>query len=228
MVLQACGGRAGGRIEQVTVLREYVGAVVIVSAQLLLAASGRADDQRPGPSPSPSPSPSPPPAGTIASSVDRVVQEVEDARLAPCRPSVDAGLPCFSAAVEAKADYSVAEYLRQLQPEGSGHSGGPGGIAIDPVCSVKHLLKKLAKKNDTYYLYRVWDRTGEHAVMKEQPFSPDVFQGIPEFHFEYLGRVAGECAAVAAFSRADRHAPGDPAAPERGVAAAEAGSGPRP
>ena len=214
MVLQASAGTSGGKIEWVGGFRGFASVALVVSAHCLVVAAGQAQDR---PAPSPSPSPSPSPVGTIASSIDRVVQEVEDARLAPCRPSVDAGLPCFSAAVEAKADYSVAEYLRQLHLGKAGHSAnGHGGITIDPVCSVKHVLKKLAKKNDTYYLYRVWDRTGAHAVMKEQPFSPSVFEGIPEFHFEFLGKVDGECAAVQAFARPTTGLPGSRRRPGEG------------
>lgn len=183
--------------------RGFASAALVVSTHVLVLASVRAEEKDPVASPCPSPSPGAP--GGIAASVDRVVGEIEEARLAPCRLSAEAGTPCFSASVEAKAPvYSVASYLRELHFGKSGHSAtGQGGITIDPVCSVKHVLKKLKKKNDTYYLYRVWDRSGEHAVMRERPFDPAVFQGIPEFHFELLGKVDGECAAVASFARAD-------------------------
>jgi hypothetical protein len=135
-------------------------------------------------------------------------------------------VPCFPSSVEARGPlYSVADSLRHLgfnnapvpdrpptMNEMSPYRSGPVSpvvnlLKIDPFCAVKSILKSVRGKNDVYYLYRVWDHLGEHPVLRESPFDPASFQGIPEFHFELLGRFDDECKAIAAYRHSLRMAP---------------------
>jgi hypothetical protein len=177
------------------------------------------------PSPAPSPSPSPTP-GPIAASVDRIVQEVLTSREAPCRRADRDGVPCFPVWVEVEGPrYSVAESLRRFRADDSPSPDRPPTVdeswryrpgysphsadfgTVDPGCVAKSLIKGLKDKNDTYYLYRLRDRTGERPLLRDRPIDPKAFDAVPDVEYTFLGRFEGECKALAAYRHALRNPP---------------------
>jgi hypothetical protein len=166
------------------------------------------------PTPSPSPSPYPFPARPISESVDRVVERFLAQQAEPCLPATNQGLPCFPAEVEKqKPEESVAEALRRFKDDGTyprlvlTPQGTPiVGVSFDPFCAAKSLGKAIRGKNDTYYLYRIWTREGERAILRDQPFMPGTYQAFPEVQYEYVAKIDGECEAVAAWRKAWREA----------------------
>jgi hypothetical protein len=81
-------------------------------------------------------------------------------------------------------------------------------VGFDPGCAGKAALKWLKRQNDTYYLYRVRERGAERVVMYDHPAEPSSFQG----EVELLGRIEGECAALAAYRRAEQETSSSPPA----------------
>ena len=79
-------------------------------------------------------------------------------------------------------------------------------MGLDPVCTVKNLLRKFSGRSTTYYLYRTWDARGERPMMTDHPIDAEEYQANLDFHYESLGRFDGECAAVSAWNRALRDA----------------------
>jgi hypothetical protein len=165
----------------------------------------------------------------IRDSIERVVERVVLAHLAPCELASRSGVPCFPSGIEnAGLRFSVAEALRRYRGEGGPAPGVPtvaeiqgqmsgapqsasGGVGGDPVCAAKNLWKKVRVKGTTYHLYRTWDERGERPLMTDHLLDPDDYRANPQFHFEYLGQYDGECAAVAAWNKALR----DAVAPKR-------------
>lgn len=164
------------------------------------------------PSPSPSPSSAAAPR-SLSGSVERAVAEHEAAQ-APCGAADKAGVPCFPTSVDATGPrYSVADSIRAMRFEApppkprvilNGGLAPSVGFGFDPVCAVKRLGKAIKGRNDTYYLYRVWDRVGPYVVLREKPFDPTAFQAVPEARYELLGEYHGECSAIAAYRAAVR------------------------
>ena len=186
-------------------------------ALLALAASAGSQSPSPSASPSasPSPSPSPAPLRPISESVDRAVQRALVEHGQPCLRADQAGLPCFPTSVEAptRGD-SVAEALQryrddrptaarvQLSPNGTPIVG----VGFDPFCAAKSLVKAVRGRNDTYYLYRLWNRQGEHAVLRDRPIELAAYGVVPDAFYEFVDRISGECEAVAAWRKANREA----------------------
>jgi hypothetical protein len=190
---------------------------VVVLASVGPTSPARAQDPVPSPRPSPAAKRRP-----IRDSIDRVLDAVVLARLKPCDVALKQGVPCFPVSVEQEGPrFSVAEALRRYRGTGSPAPGVPtvaeiqdqmsgaplsasGGVGFDPVCTVKKLFGK--KAGTTFYLYRTWDARGERPMLTERPLDPKAYALNPEFHYEYIGKFDGECAAVAAWRKALRRA----------------------
>jgi hypothetical protein len=162
----------------------------------------------------------------IRDAIDRVVEQVVLAHLAPCDLASRSGIPCFPSGIENGGPrFSVAEALRRYRGTGGPAPGVPtvaeiqgqmsgapqsasGGVGGDPVCGLKNVWKKVRGKGTTYHLYRTWDERGERPLMTDHPLVPEDYRANPQFHFEYIGQYDGECAAVAAWNKALRDAVG--------------------
>jgi len=159
----------------------------------------------------------------IRDSVDRVIDRVVLAHLGPCQLAGRDGVPCFPISIDRERRYSVADSMRSYRGTGAASpsvpttadiqgqmSGAPqsasGGVGLDPVCTIKNLVKKLSGNGTTYYLYKTWDARGERPMMTDHKLDPFEYQSSPGFRFEYLGSFDSECAAVAAWNKALRDA----------------------
>jgi len=157
----------------------------------------------------------------IAESVDRAVDELILKHFSSCGRSEGEDVPCFPVSVERKWQYSVAGSLEHLEfdsrptpgrpptvAEMSGARPGPlsasGSVSFDPVCKGRQLLKAITGRSRTYYLYRVWDENGEHAVLRDQPMAAAEWSGRPAFQYVELGSFGDECEAIAAWRKALR------------------------
>jgi len=158
----------------------------------------------------------------IGESVDRAVAKAIQEH-SPCGPAGEEGVPCFPVLIELPApEYSVEDDLRNLELDDRPMPGPPtpaeinryganprsasATIGLDPICKTKQLVRKILGKGRTYYVYRVWDHTGERAVLRERPLDPAQFAGAPQFHYESLGRFGDECEALKAYRKAMREA----------------------
>jgi len=162
----------------------------------------------------------------IRDAIDRIVEQVVLAHMAPCDLARRDGIPCFPSGIENEGPrFSVAEALRRYRGTGGPAPGVPtvaeiqgqmsgapqsasGGVGGDPVCGLKNVWKKLRGKGSSYHLYRTWDERGERPLMTDHLLDPEDYQANPQFHFEYIGQYDGECAAVAAWNKALRDAVG--------------------
>jgi hypothetical protein len=189
----------------------------ITLALVLMAGALRVSAQAPAPTPSPTPSPTPIPRRPIAESVEPAVERYLSEHGEPCTRAAAERIPCYPVVVEAHGPtYSVAESLRSWKPDlSAGAVGNPpvspwgtpvGGVGFDPVCIGKSVAKSLRGKNDTYYLYRLWDQAGEHAVLRDRPLEPGQPSSAGSPRFELLGKIEGECEAIAAWRKANREA----------------------
>ena len=159
----------------------------------------------------------------IRDSVDRVIDRVVLAHLGPCQLAGREGVPCFPISIDRERRYSVADSMRSYRGTGAASpsvpttadiqgqmSGAPqsasGGVGLDPVCTIKNLVKKLSGNGTSYYLYKTWDARGERPMMTDHKLDPFEYQSSPGFRFEYLGSFDSECAAVAAWNKALRDA----------------------
>jgi hypothetical protein len=163
-----------------------------------------------------------PPAETpIADSIEPAVERFIRENLASCELAGE-GVPCFPVSIQVKGRmYSVRESLENLQlgdrrvpgsvpsaadmiqyganPHPASAGVGVGAQAI--ACKTKQLLKKIQGRSQKYYLYRVWDETGERAVLRDRPFDADELAGSPEFHYVSLGEFSDECEAIQAYRK---------------------------
>ena len=159
----------------------------------------------------------PPPSQTpIVDSIEPIVERFVRERLATCRP----GVPCFPVTVQVQGRvYSVRESLEDIGPstgpvpgslpthaEMIQHGANPrpaaAGVGMDPktiVCKTRQLLDKIKGRSRTYYLYRVWDETGERAVLRDTPLDPEAHAASPHFQYLSLGEFGDECAALKAY-----------------------------
>ena len=173
----------------------------------------------------------------IADSIEAAVEKYVREHFAPCGTTDDA-VPCFPVTLEVKGrQYSVRETLDNLQLDSRPVSGAPptpaemiqhganprptsASVGFDPkavVCKTTQLLRKIQGKSRKYYLYRVWDETGERAVLRDQPLDPNELAGSPHFRYVPLGEFGDECEAVKAYlttthdvrMRRERGAPAD-------------------
>ena len=163
--------------------------------------------------------PRPPSAGPIAESIDTVVEKFIRERT-PCRLAGE-GVPCFPTAIEREAlEFSVEDSLWGQQDDGppappsvptateiNRYGANPRPVAanvgggLDLACKAKQLLRKITGRGRTYYVYRVWDSTGERGVLREQPMDPAEYASEPRFRYELLGRFGDECEAIKAYQK---------------------------
>jgi hypothetical protein len=159
----------------------------------------------------------PPPDTPIADSVDPTVAKLIRERFSPCDASND--VPCFPVTVEVKGHrYSVRETLEHLELDSRPAPGPPSaaemiqyganphptsaGVGVDPksiVCKTRQLLRGIRGESRTYYLYRLWDRTGERAVLRDRPLDPEALMPSPQVRYEPLGEFQDECEAIEAY-----------------------------
>jgi hypothetical protein len=164
------------------------------------------------------------PSKPISSSLPGILERMQKEWQAPCEQALALGLPCFPVWVEAEPPKpSTPESLRDSKAATAPVPGGAptveemreyrsGGLvrpmatfySTDPICTGKSVLKKLKGKNDTYYLYRVTDRSGERMALYDHLLNPASYLSVPDVTFEFLGKFEGECEAVAAYLRAVR------------------------
>jgi hypothetical protein len=155
------------------------------------------------------------PPRTIAESVEPAVERYLREH-SPCFREREEGIPCFPVSVEARDRvYSVAESIRNWKPDESPGAGGGmpttlggsaiGGVGFDPVCTARSTLKALRGQNDTYYLYRIWDATGERVLLREKPLESGALT-MSLLGYELIDEITGECRALKAFSKARREA----------------------
>ena len=152
---------------------------------------------------------------TIRESVDPAVAEFIREH-SPCDPATGGDVPCFPVLVEVKApEYSVKGDLdrnpfdhrpmpgpptpEELSRFGANPLPASGTVSFDPICKTKQLVRKIFGRGRTYYVYRVWDHTGERAVLREEPLDPAEFAGAPRFQYESVGQFGDECDAIKAY-----------------------------
>jgi hypothetical protein len=166
-------------------------------------------------------------ATPIRDSIDRVVARVLAEENSPCRKADEDGIPCFPITIETAGTVgptvSVRDSLREIgsdnrpgpnrpptvkeaAPYRPGPASAVGSVGFDPGCAGKAALKWLKGQNDTYYLYRVRGRGAVRILMYDHPADPSSFQG----EVELLGRIDGECGAVAAYRHAEQEASSPP------------------
>jgi len=153
--------------------------------------------------------------------VEKAVDEVMRRHYDPCAAAKALGLPCFPSSVDmAGPRYSVADAMRKYRPDGRRAEGAPitaaemrqhggaaplsasGGASMDPVCTVKSLIRRISG-NGKLYLYRLSDGRGvERPVLTDRRIEPSVYASNPEARYEYLGEYSGECEAIAAWRKA--------------------------
>lgn len=161
--------------------------------------------------------PRPPSKTPIADSVDRIVERLIRERYSPCEAG--GSVPCFPVTVEVQGrQYSVRETMERYEFDGRPAPGPPtpsemiqyganprpqsAAVSLDPkaiVCKTKQLLRTIQGKSRKYYLYRLWDHTGERAVLRDRPLDPETLAGSPRVHYVPLGEFGDECEAVKAY-----------------------------
>jgi hypothetical protein len=134
-----------------------------------------------------------------------VVERLEKEREDPCRKTADEGKPCFPVSTSVKGpEFSVRESLGARSPEAAPHQGPVAPVipllAFDPGCVGKSVLKKLKGKNDVYYLYRIRDVHGVRVALYDRRLDATTFQG----DLEFLGKLVGECHALAVYRQEQR------------------------
>jgi hypothetical protein len=171
---------------------------------------------------------------SVGPAVDAFIRE----RMGPCRTSKgEDGVPCFPVTVERKWQYSVADSLAHLEFNQRTSPSRPptldemkdyrprplsaygNFVTFDPVCKTRQLFKMISGASRTYYLYRMWDASGEHVTLRDRPLEAETFDAIPGLRYVPLGSFKDECEAVAAWRKALRETVA------RREAAAEAASG---
>jgi hypothetical protein len=210
-----------------------VGLACVAWAVTAAPAQEAAPPPDPASAPKPAAAPAPDPASPVRSrrvpsrrpihdSVERVVDAVVASHMQPCDVARQHGVPCFPVSVEQEGPrFSVAESLRRYRPTGGPAPGVPtraeiqqqmsgaplsasGGVGVDPVCTVKNLVKKLSGGSTTFYLYRMWDEMGERPLLTDHELDPKTYLANPFAQYELLGKFDGECAAVGAWRQALR------------------------
>jgi hypothetical protein len=181
-------------------------AVLLVVARLLAASTAAAQ---------PAPPPSTLPSRPVSSSVEPVLDKLEQEERERCRKALDKGIPCFPVDAEPRApDASVREQFGNYRPDKTPKRTQPSDwgenrpqpapfiplLSFDPVCAVKSALRHLKGKTNTFYLYRMRDMYGLRAALSDHKVDAATFQG----ELEFLGRFDGECDALAAWRKEDR------------------------
>jgi hypothetical protein len=156
----------------------------------------------------------------ITDSIDPAVERFVRERLSPCGGA--RGIPCFPVTLEVQGrQYSVREGLENLQfdsrpvpgtvptaadmiQQGANPRSTSGSVGFDPkaiVCKTRQLMRKIQGRSRKYYLYRVWDETGERALLRDQPLDPEAQP--PHFRYLALGEFGDECEAMKAYLRSN-------------------------
>jgi hypothetical protein len=159
------------------------------------------------------------PETPIADSIELVVERYIREHYTPCGPGDDA-VPCFPVTLVVKGrQYSVRESLENLEFDSRPVPGAPptaaemiqhganphptsASVGVDPktvACKTKQLLRRIQGRSQKYYLYRVWDETGERAVLRDRPLDPNELARSPEFRYVPLGEFGDECEAMRAY-----------------------------
>jgi hypothetical protein len=158
---------------------------------------------------------------SLAKSIDRAVQKVEDERREQCRDADANEVPCFPISVETNHRLRLNQALARLRKNNPdvGHGVLPTDplaparptpapaanvVSLDPVCAVKALIKGFKGKNQHYYLYRVKGVMGESIALRERPLTPAGDNERAPLEFKLLGEYDGDCDAVAAHAKALR------------------------
>jgi hypothetical protein len=151
--------------------------------------------------------------------VERAVARLIDERLSPCETAGE--VPCFPVTVEVQGrQYSVRETLEsyefdrrpapgpptasEMMQQGANPRPPSASVGFDPkaiVCKTRQLLRKIQGTSRTYYLYRLWDHTGERAVLRDHPLGPETLAASPHVRYERLGEFGDECEAMKAYLR---------------------------
>jgi hypothetical protein len=187
-------------------------ALVLVSCLIARAALG----QETSPPPTTQPAKKP-----ILQAIDPAVEKWWIETREPCKKPINLGVPCFPVEIHAEGPtVSVrdslwdlggraapskhsAPTLAEMAPMRPGSQTPTIGVSFDPVCAAKAALKAVKGRNNTYFLYRLHDTSGERVVMRDAKLDTTTYQGAAEF----LGEYHGECEAIAAFRHEDRRTP---------------------
>jgi len=179
----------------------------------------------------------------IAEAIEKAVDDVMRRHYDPCAAAAQKGVPCFPSSIDVVGPrFSVADALRKYRQDGRRAAGAPitasdmreqmggaplsasGGVSLDPVCTVKSLIRRMSGTGK-FYLYRLSDGRQERPVLTDRKLDPAVYATNPQASYEYMGEYPGECEAIAAWRKALREAvapppaedtgstPGDPAPP---------------
>ena len=111
----------------------------------------------------------------VSESVEKAVDEVMQRHYDPCAAAAQKGVPCFPSRVDVVGPrFSVAEAMRKYRPDGRRAEGAPitasdmraqmggaplsasGGASVDPVCTVKSLIRRMSGTGK-FYLYSLSD-----------------------------------------------------------------------
>jgi len=89
----------------------------------------------------------------------------------------------------------MIQYGANPHPTSASVGFSPGDVA----CKTKQLLQMIKGRSRKYYLYRVWDETGERAVLRDRPLDPNTLARSPDFRYVPLGEFGDECEAIRAY-----------------------------
>jgi hypothetical protein len=165
---------------------------------------------------------------TIHEAVEKAVDEVMRRHYDPCAAAARKGVPCFPTGIDVVGPrFSVADAMRKYRPDGRRAEGAPitasemreqmsgaplsdsGGASLDPVCTVKSLIRRMSGTGK-FYLYRLSDGREQRPVLTDRRIDPAVYASNPLAVYEYLGEYTGECEAIAAWRKALREAVAPP------------------
>jgi hypothetical protein len=182
----------------------------------------------------------------IAESIEKAVDEVMSRHYDPCAIAKQRGVPCFPSGIDAEGPrYSVADSFRKYRTDGRRAEGAPitasdmhgqmggaplsasGGVSLDPVCTVKSLIRRISGTGELY-LYRLSDGQQVRPVLTDRKIDAAVYASNPRASYEYMGEYSGECEAIAAWRKALREAVAPASGGEGGDEPADPGPGAPP
>ena len=155
----------------------------------------------------------------MSEAIEKAVDEVMQRHYDPCAAATQKGVPCFPSRVDVVGPrFSVAEAMRKYRPDSRRAEGAPitasdmhaqmggaplsasGGASVDPVCTVKSLIRRMSGTGK-FYLYSLSDGHQERPVLTDRKLDPAVYASNPNARYEYLGEFSGECEAIAAWRK---------------------------
>lgn len=165
----------------------------------------------------------------MSEAVEKAVDEVMRRHYDPCALASQKGVPCFPTGVDVVGPrFSVADAMRKYRTDGRRAEGAAitasdmreqmggkplsqsGGVSLDPICTVKSLIRRMSGTGK-FYLYSLADGRGEHRpVLTDRKIDAAVYATNPQAVYEYLGEYQGECEAIAAWRKALREAVAPP------------------